>query len=108
VLAKKTETDFTLPQNQPITQPVAQPKAGITTTDNVSAPAIVGGRETNTFGGLAANRYLIIICGVILLLLLLSDLKNVFEQKFASLDKKINNLVLLLISLGVIAVMYWL
>ena len=38
---------------------------------------------------------------------MISDIKIAVEQKFASLDIKINNLVVLLISIIVIAFMYW-
>lgn len=54
------------------------------------------------------NRYLILACGIILLLLALSDIQKAVEQKLEHIDKKINNVVVLIISLIVIAFMYWL
>ena len=54
------------------------------------------------------NRYFILGGGLLLLLLLISDIKKTVAGKLAGLDKKINNLVLLLISLLVVAFMYWL
>ncbi len=72
-----------------------------------SSPAIVGARPTEVPGGYQANRLLILVCGIGLLLVILSDLKRLIEQKFASLDKKTNNLALLLISLLVVAYMYF-
>lgn len=74
--------------------------------NKVSAPGIVG----NAAGGMKAydsNRYLILIVGLVLLFLAGSDLKQAAEKKLAHVDKKINNLVVLLIALAVIAFMYW-
>ncbi len=57
---------------------------------------------------LKINRYLSLGLGMAVLLLLLSDLKVAFEKRLGFLDKKINNLLLLILSLLVIAFMYWL
>jgi uncharacterized protein YkwD len=70
--------------------------------------AVVGNLTSSFFSGNQANRYLILFAGFILLLLMLSDIKKSVEKKFAHLDKKFNNLIVLLISLVVIAFMYWL
>ncbi len=93
---------FALPEHNPA--PVSQLQA----TPTAPLTAIVGNQGTNTFSGLQANRYLIFVCGLALLLLMLSDIKRQVEKKLVSIDKKINNLVVLLISLIVIAFMYWL
>jgi uncharacterized protein YkwD len=70
--------------------------------------AVVGNLTGSFFSGNQINRYLILFAGFILLLLMLSDIKKSVENKFTHLDKKFNNLIVLLISLVVIAFMYWL
>ncbi len=70
--------------------------------------ALVGQSPESTTNSYNINRYLILICGAALLLLMLSDLKSAVEKKLGSLDKKVNNLAVLLISIIVIAFMYWL
>jgi len=54
------------------------------------------------------NRYGMLAIGVVLLFMVISDLKKMFEEKFHAYDKKINNLVLLILSLIVVGLMYWL
>src|SRR3989344_2681034 len=54
------------------------------------------------------NRYLMLGLSAVLLVMIISDLKKMFELKLHSYDKKINNLVLLILSLIVIGLMYWL
>lgn len=54
------------------------------------------------------NRYISISLIVILILLLIADMKVALEKKLGSLDKKANNLLLLVLALVVIAFMYWL
>ncbi len=66
-------------------------------------PQLTGGLP-----GYQSNRYYILGAGLLLLLLLVSDIKKTVAGKLGGLDKKINNLVLLLISLLVVAFMYWL
>lgn len=94
--------NFTLPENNTYRA----------TSTPTSSPAISGKpqneKKFESFGNLSSNRIIILAIGFILLILLLSDLKNVLEEKLGSLDKKINNLVLLLIAIVVIIFMYWL
>lgn len=54
------------------------------------------------------NRYLMMGLAVVLITLLAADLKKLIEEKFHAYDKKINNLVLLFLSLIIIGLMYWL
>ena len=89
--------------NKATTTPIKEPPA----QTNQPAAAVVGNENTTTLTDYELNRYLILFAGIALLLLMLSDIKIAVEQKFASLDKKINNLVVLLISIIVIAFMYW-
>ncbi|HVY67305.1 MAG TPA: CAP domain-containing protein [Patescibacteria group bacterium] len=108
-LAQNTEDSFALPggPSQPAsTAPAAAPTAPATTAS--SAAAVVGSIKSTWFNDYQTNRYLILVSGVALLLLMLSDIKVAIEKKFGHLDKKINNLLLLLIALIVIAFMYWL
>ena len=73
-----------------------------------SASAIIGNDQGTTLNDYDVNRYLILISGVALLLLMLSDIRIALEKKLGGLDKKFNNLALLVISLVVIAFIYWL
>lgn len=73
-----------------------------------SASAVIGNDQNTTLNDYEVNRYLILICGVALLLLMLSDIRIALEKKLGGLDKKFNNLAMLVISLIVIAFMYWL
>lgn len=102
---KNNEPNFTLKQTPaPATGSPTQNQTP--TKDNLLA--IIGQNPESTSKSNDINRYLILICGVALLLLMLSDLKSAVEKKLGSLDKKINNLAVLLISIIVIAFMYWL
>ena len=73
-----------------------------------SAQAVVGNVNLSKYTDYEISRYLVLVCGVLLLLLMLTDIKTVVENRLGSLDKKVNNLVMLLIALLVIAFMYWL
>lgn len=72
-----------------------------------SKPSILT-QKSNIFNSLKTNRYLGLGLGIVILLLLLSDLRIALQKKLSFLDKKINNLLLLILSLLVIAFMYWL
>lgn len=54
------------------------------------------------------SRYTTLAFGIILLLLLLSDLKISLDKKLQQIDKKANNLILLVLAIVVVALMYWL
>ncbi len=99
------EPNFTLQQT---THSSASSSAPATPTLKENLSDLVDQTQSSSPNDYNANRYLILICGVALLLLMLSDIKAVVEKKIGSLDKKINNLVLLLISMIIIAFMYWL
>ncbi len=106
VLAQNPNSNFTLTEKIPaasaaqtsISKPAAMP----------SASGVIGVKNNSALIEYQINRYLLLICGAGLLLLLLSDLKSAIEKKLGSLDKKVNNLVLLVMSLIVIAFIYWL
>jgi|GEM_PF-1396851 len=53
------------------------------------------------------SRYLTIGFGIILLIFLMTDLGKAIEQKWNGLDKKLNNMVVLILSLFVMAFIYW-
>src|SRR5581483_8455151 len=102
-VAQNPQSNFAVPL--PI-QPAAPSPAPANAPSQVSLPeAVVGNAPTSPAA--AANRYLIIVSGVILALLILSDLRQMIEQKLMTADKKINNLALLIISLIVIGFLYW-
>ncbi|MBI5530864.1 MAG: CAP domain-containing protein [Candidatus Doudnabacteria bacterium] len=100
-----------LAQNNPDSNfavPGKQEKPAATSSQNsaTNKPAgPVGSLESYDY---KTNRYLILVCGVVLLMLMLSNIKDAVEKKLGHLDKKINNLVLLLISIFVIGFLYWL
>ncbi len=97
-LVINTEKNFSLPDKS-----AEQPSA--TTAQPVIA--VIGSENSTKIVDLQITRYLILVCGVALLLLMLNDIKIIIEKKIGSLDKKINNLALLFIALIVIGFMYW-
>lgn len=98
------QSGFALPQKN---QTASSSPATATPQTTSSASAVVGNEDQITFDDFQTNRYLILICGVVLLLLMLSDIKIIIEKKLGALDKKMNNIVLLVISLIVVAFIYW-
>lgn len=87
----------------------SQPAASSTssTSFQTSLP-VIGSLNSSALAGYQANRYLVLFAGVILLFLMLSDIQKHVQKKLGHLDKKFNNLIVLIISLVVIAFMYWL
>ncbi len=53
------------------------------------------------------NRYFVLGLGIVVLYFLLADAKVVLQKKLANFDRKINNITILIISLIVIALMYF-
>ncbi|MFA5991585.1 MAG: CAP domain-containing protein [Candidatus Doudnabacteria bacterium] len=105
---QKSEPNFTLNQTPEIVASSSAPTQTPISSLEESFSALVGQSPETKTNSYNINRYLILICGVALLLLMLSDLKSAVEKKLGSLDKKFNNLAVLLISIIVIAFMYWL
>jgi len=70
--------------------------------------AVTGQKPKFPFDQEQAGRYLTLGLGAVLLVLLLSDLKVALSQKIQKLDKKLNNIVLLLLALAAVAMIYWL
>lgn len=102
-LTYNSNSSFALPQ-----QPTATTAtAAASSANNQPATAVVGQQNQNVLNNYTANRYLILFCGALLLVLLLSDLKKAMASKLGHLDKKTNNLVLLVLALLVVAFMYW-
>ena len=54
------------------------------------------------------TRYLSLILTALIVIFIISDIKDAFENKLAGLDKKINNLVLLVLAVVVLIFLYWL
>jgi uncharacterized protein YkwD len=79
-----------------------------------SAPALQAAMPTRTqkltdsINSAQAGRYVTLAIGFLLLLLLLSDLKISLQKNLQKLDKKINNIILLIMAIIVVALMYWL
>lgn len=105
---QKTEPNFTLKQTPGTTASTTRASSTPDLPFQENFSGLVGQTGKANLGNYNFNRFLILICGVILLLLMLSDLKTAVEKKLGSLDKKINNLAVLLISIVIIAFMYWL
>ena len=95
----QTSQNFSLP-------PQNQAPATITPVDNGALVALP--RSQNALNAYEINRYLMLGLGLLLLFMILSDIKKMLAEKYSRFDKKINNLVLLILSLLVIGVMYWL
>lgn len=98
---------------KPLAQNFALPqKASLPATSEIAKPIDTAVMPDLTppqgFSSYEINRYLMMGLSVILILMLASDLKKILEQKIHTYDKKINNLVLLILSLIVIGLMYWL
>ena len=94
----RQEPNFSLPQNE-------QPPASSATQ---SGDAVLPSVESTKLSAYDINRYAMLGVGAILLVMVLADLKKILGDKLNSYDKKINNLVLLLLSLLVIGLLYWL
>lgn len=82
---------------------------------DASAAASQNGEEPSVIPPIAEekssaslNQKVILAFGALLLLLMIADIKIAAEQKLSFLDKKINNLAVLIISIIVIAFLYWL
>lgn len=99
------EANFVVPQKQATS---SEPTTTFPVINPSPAEAVVGLAGSGSQARNDINRYLILVCGGALLLLMLFDIKKVVEKKLGSLDKKINNLVILLISLIVVGFIYWL
>lgn len=103
-LNQNPNSNFLVPSNQVATTattslPVLTPIA--------PAGAIIGTQNNYALANYQLNRYLILFAGFILLMLMLSDIRKNVETKFRHLDKKTNNLAVLILALGAIAFLYW-
>ena len=96
------------PEPQSSTTPSSTAASASPVVPGQSASAVIGNDKTTVLTDYDVNRYLILICGVALLMLMLSDIRIALQKKLGGLDKKFNNLAILVISLVVIAFMYWL
>ena len=105
IISSPPATGFALPQqvatSTPSTTTLTLPPGG------QSASGLVGNLNQTVITSSQLNRNLILACGIALLLLMLYDIKKAVENKLGSLDKKTNNFVLLLITIIVVAFMYW-
>lgn len=83
--------------------------ASATPPKTTTAPAVSVPSQPNLkINPYKLNRQVILTLGAVLLIILIADLKSLLEKKILPLDKKINNLVVLIIALIVVALMYWL
>jgi hypothetical protein len=72
------------------------------------APLVPASFNNVQFDFYAVNRYVTLSIGIILLLFMVSDIRSIAKRKLEHLDKRVNNFILLGLSLIIIAVMYWL
>ncbi|MDR3642139.1 MAG: CAP domain-containing protein [Candidatus Doudnabacteria bacterium] len=114
VAINSPSSGFSLPQKAPPAKevvPSTTPPAILSPAGSpnlsASASALIGNNDQNAISDSQANRSLILAAGIALLLLMLVDIKKALEKKLGALDKKTNNLVLLIITLLVVAFMYW-
>jgi uncharacterized protein YkwD len=106
-LSQNPNSNFTVPSEPGPTSPTTTIPLPIL-SPNQTADALIGQLNNSTLSSYEINRYLILFAGFFLLMIMLSDIKTHVQNKFGHLDKKVNNLTVLLISLAVIAFMYWL
>lgn len=107
-------------ENQSYALPQAADPQTTTPVSASSVPAAQGtphrpAFEPLTVGGAPApknpadfTRYLSLFLTALIIIFIVSDIKDAFQNKLAGLDKKINNLVLLILALIVLAFLYWL
>jgi hypothetical protein len=99
---------------QPTTSSGSQASLAVTTqaaTQNPIPPILPNGTVVNSSNPLTsaqANRYLSLAFGLIILIFLSRDSWTYLKEKGAHLDKKINNVALLILALIVVGLMYWL
>lgn len=101
IRGKENQPAFTVPQSA---------KTNLAT----SAPALTSPQQTpttalnqQTYNPYKLTKNFLLVFGFFLLVILAMDLSSLIRAKIIPLDKKINNLVVLIISLLVIALMYW-
>ncbi len=106
-LSQNPNSNFSVPSQPDTTSPATTTALPILSPGQ-TADALIGQLNNSSLSSYEINRYLILFAGFFLLMLMLSDIKTHVQNKLGHLDKKINNLMVLLISLAVIAFMYWL
>ena len=103
-----SEPNFALPQTTHSPNSSSTPLPASTSLPTEQLTDLISQTQKPAINNYEINRYLILVCAIALLFLMLSDLKTAIQNKLGSLDKKVNNLIVLLISIIVIAFMYWL
>ena len=73
-----------------------------------SLPSTLVGQPEDSSNYYKINRYLSLIFGGVILLFLLSDAKIILQKRLRFLDKKVNDLFVLLLAMLVVALFYWL
>ncbi|MBI3231490.1 MAG: hypothetical protein HYZ51_00175 [Candidatus Doudnabacteria bacterium] len=96
------------PQNFALPEQKGPTGSGVPVGLKSSEPLRPGSAGQESLNAYNINRYLMLGFASILVLLAVSDLKKILEEKIRTYDKKISNLVLLVLSLIVIGLMYWL
>ncbi|MEK7618276.1 MAG: CAP domain-containing protein [Patescibacteria group bacterium] len=101
--AKQVSQNFILPGESASTNPQLSPIN--TLASEAVIPPVSNKPNLNSY---TINRYLMLGLAFVLIIMAASDLKKMLSEKLKPYDKITNNLVLLVISLIVIAFMYWL
>jgi hypothetical protein len=100
---------YQLPQQ---TQPTSTVPTSTTNTTTsplpASTPYIPQIANSSSITSHEINRYLSLFFGLLILLFLGSDILTFIKQRTDHLDKKVNNFVLLILSLIVVGLLYWL
>jgi outer membrane biosynthesis protein TonB len=86
----------------------ASPSSTLPALPAPSSEGVINSQTQSTEMGVQVNRYFTFAFGILLMLFLITDLRKMVDKRWELIDKKINNLALLVLSLIVIAVLYWL
>ena len=105
VTLRGPEPNFTVYDAQTASTAPAQPSTAVSAASKTLTSTIQSSLANTNPQGI--NRYLVLIFGFLLLITLASDIKYIFQNKINLLDKRVNNIWLLIMSLIVVAVAYW-
>ena len=100
---------YALPQTSPAPETAPATTSSTTETNPArTSPATVAAQTLPTpKNPMDLTRYLSLAFTALVIIFIVSDIKDAFRNKLAGLDKKINNLVLLVLAILVLVFLYW-
>jgi uncharacterized protein YkwD len=101
IRGEENQPAFTVPQSAKTNLATSAPAAA--SPQQTKAPAA----SQSAFNPYKLTKNFLLVFGFFLLVILAMDLSSLIRAKIIPIDKKINNLAVLIISLLVIALMYW-